>query len=79
MNITLEEAIEYLEDGEEITLKCDGYFYEISQSDNWVGGDVANGYISLVLGNVIYQSAENVIRKSIEHLSEDGKEVLITV
>lgn len=79
MNITVEEAIEYLEDGLEINLECEGYNYEVSQSDNWIGGDVAEGFISVVLGNVVYDSAERVLNESIKFLSRDGKEVLISV
>lgn len=79
MNITFEEAVDYLQEGEEITLECNGYSYEISPSENWVGGDVAEGYISLVLGNVVYQSAEGVLKLSIDHLASDGKHVEITI
>ena len=79
MNITIEEAIEYLEDGLEINLECGGHNYEVSQSDNWIGGDVAEGFISVVLGNVVYDSAEHILNESIKFLSRDGKEVLISV
>lgn len=79
MLITLEEAVFYLEDGVEIVLECNGYSYEIGASENWAGGDVEEGYISLALGNVVYQDAKSVIQKSINHLSEDGHEVTITL
>lgn len=79
LETTLEEAVGYLEEGGEITLECNDYSYEISPSDNWIGGDVDDGYISLVLGNVIYNDAENIIRKSIDHLSSGGKEVKIFI
>ena len=79
MEITFDEAVEYLQDGEEITIECGGYSYEISSSADYVGGDVAEGFISSVLGNVIYASAEMVIRKSIDHLSKDGDEVTLSI
>lgn len=79
MNITLEEAVDYLKDGIAITLHCGKYSYEISESDEWVGGDVEEGYISLVLGNVIYSDAKQVITKSIASLSENGAEVTISI
>ena len=79
MIINIDEAVEYLKDGEEVTLNCNGYSYEISKSENWVGGDVAEGYISLVLGNTIYEDAEYVMQESIDFLSKDGKEVTITI
>jgi len=75
--ITFEEAVNFLEEGNEVTLECDGAWYEISETGNWIGGDVEEGYISEVLGNVIYSSAEIVLKKSIEYLSKDGKEVEI--
>lgn len=79
MNITFEEAVEQLEEGLEIKLLCDGYDYEISKADNWVGGDSMNGYISLVLGNRVYESAEYILKQSIDFLSRNGKEVEIKI
>lgn len=77
MNLTFEEAVEMLRDGGLITLECDGYDYEISPADDWVGGDGMEGYISLVLGNVVYESAEGILKQSIDYLKKDGKEVII--
>jgi hypothetical protein len=79
MGITFDEAVEELEEGCGISLECDGYSYDISPADDWVGGEGMEGYISLVLGNVVYSSAESVLRESINHLSEDGKEVVIEI
>lgn len=79
MELTFEEAVEYLEDGLSVTLECDDYEYEISEAHNWVGGDGMEGYISQVLGNVVYGGAKNILRLSIDHLSDGGKrEVIIT-
>lgn len=77
--ITFEEAVILLETGSEVILECDGYNYEIAPADGWVGGDGMDGYISLVLGNVVYESAEYILRKSIEHLEKDGKSVGIII
>lgn len=74
-----EEAVELLKDGGEVTLECGQYEYEISPSENWIGGDVGDGYISQVLGNVIYSSAKTVLKESIKCLSEGGKEVKIII
>lgn len=79
MEITFDEAVEYLTEGEEITLNCEGYSYEISPSENWVGGDVGEGFISVVLGNSIYSNAEMILKQSIKYLSEEGKEVTISI
>lgn len=79
MEITFNEAVEYLQEGEEITLECEGYSYEISSSADYVGGDVAEGFISSVLGNVIYNNAEHIIKKSIDFLLEEGKEVKLSI
>lgn len=81
MVITMEEAVEYLEDGMEIKLECNGYTYEISASDNWIGGDVEDGYISSVLGNCIYGDAEYIIGESIRSLikNSNGQPVTINV
>ncbi|WP_168898296.1 hypothetical protein [Bacillus sp. ISTL8] len=75
--ITIEEAVELLEDGMEVTLECGGYDYEIAPADNFVGGDGMEGFISMVLGNVVYDGAEHVLNKSIDFLKESGKEVTI--
>ncbi|MDO6628662.1 hypothetical protein [Bacillus thuringiensis] len=77
IGITFEEAVELLEEGLEITLECDGYSYDIAPSEDWVGGDGQEGYISLVLGNVVYDSAEYILKKSIDFLKENGKTVVI--
>ncbi|MEH6848054.1 MULTISPECIES: hypothetical protein [Bacillus cereus group] len=77
IGITFEEAVQLLEEGLEITLECDGYSYDIAPSEDWVGGDGQEGYISLVLGNVVYDSAEYILRKSIDFLKENGKTVVI--
>ena len=79
MEITFDEAIEYLKDGEEVTLVCEGYSYEISPSEEWVGGDGEEGFISLVLGNVIYMDPAHVLQKSINYLSKEGAEVTISI
>lgn len=75
--ITFEEAVELLEEGMEVTLECNGYDYEIAPADGWVGGDGMDGYISLVLGNVVHESAESILKQSIEFLERDGKKVTI--
>ena len=77
MEITFDEAVEYLNEGCEIILRCNGYDYEVSQSENWVGGDISEGYVSLVLGNVIYSDPKVVLQESIHFLSEDGDNVAI--
>lgn len=79
MSLKFKEAVEYLKEGCEVTLECEGYSYEISPSDDWLGGEGMEGYISLVLGNVVYDNAERVLRESINFLSKDNKEVVITV
>uniref|UniRef100_A0AB39C7U7 Uncharacterized protein n=1 Tax=Bacillus phage KoopaTroopa TaxID=3234046 RepID=A0AB39C7U7_9CAUD len=73
--IKFDEAVVLLEAGMEVTLECDGHDYEISPADEWVGGEGQEGYISLVMGNVVYDSAERILRESIKHLESDGKEV----
>ncbi len=73
----MKKLLSFLEEGLEITLECDGYSYDIAPSEDWVGGDGQEGYISLVLGNVVYDSAEYILRKSIDSLEENGKTVVI--
>lgn len=77
MTDTFKEAVEMLEEGIGVKLIWRGYEYEVSPADNWVGGDGMDGYISQVLGNVVYDSAEHVLRNSIEFLEEDGEKVEI--
>lgn len=77
MEYSFNEAVEWLEDGGEVILECDGYDYEISRADDWIGGDGMDGYISLVLGNVVYESAESILRQSINFLEADGQKVQI--
>lgn len=77
--ITFEEAVTLLEASMEIVLECDGYDYDVAPADYFVGGDDMEGYISDVLGNVVYDSAEIILRKSIDFLGRDGKEVGIRV
>ncbi|PEV64218.1 hypothetical protein [Bacillus thuringiensis] len=77
MVIEFKEAVEMLEDGMEVVLECDGHDYEISDSENWLGGDAHEGYISLVLGNMVYESAETALRESIDFLEKSGKSVTI--
>lgn len=78
-DMTLQEAVEQLEEGVEITLECDGYSYEVSEAHNWVGGDGQDGYISAVLGNRIYNSAEQVLKESIQYLEKNGNKVVISL
>lgn len=73
--ITFEEAVSCLESGLEVTLECGGHDYEISQADDWIGGEGQEGYISLVMGNVVYDSAERILKESIKHLESNGEEV----
>lgn len=73
MKIEFEEAVEWLEDGLEVNLHCEGYEYEVSGADNWLGGEGMEGFISQVMGNTLYSSAERVLRESINHLSDNGK------
>ncbi|AZU98989.1 hypothetical protein pW2_165 [Bacillus phage pW2] len=73
--ITFEEAVILLEADMEVTLECDGYDYEIAPADGFVGGDGMEGWISVALGNVVYDDAERVLKESIKFLSEDGAEV----
>lgn len=75
--VTIEEAIELLEDGMEVTLECDGYDYEIAPADGFIGGDGMEGFISVALGNIVHDEAEHVLNKSIKFLKESGKEVTI--
>lgn len=77
MTIEFEEAVEMLEEGLEVVLECGGYDYEISSSENWLGGDAHEGYISLVLGSVVYESAETALRESINFLEKSEKSVTI--
>lgn len=77
MTNTFEEAVEMLKEGMEVTLVCKGYDYDIAPADGWVGGDGMDGYISLVLGNRVYDDAEHILRESIDFLSRDGAEVRI--
>lgn len=78
MESKFKEAIELLEAGCEVVLKSNGYSYEVSPSDNWIGGEEMGGFISQVLGNIVYDDAEHVLKESIDFLAEDGKEVKIT-
>lgn len=71
------EAVECLESGGSITLECDGYEYGISAADDFVGAEDTEGFISEVLGNVVYSEAEVVLRRSVEHLEKDGSSVTI--
>lgn len=77
MESRLEEAIELLEAGIEVTLECDGYEYEVGPSENFVGGEGMEGYISVVLGNVVYGDAKDILEKSIDFLSKGNKKVTI--
>ncbi|QOV08442.1 hypothetical protein Kirov_243 [Bacillus phage Kirov] len=78
MTNTFEEAVEMLEDGMEVTLEINGYSYDIAPADSFIGGDGMDGYISEVLGNRTYDSAEHVLRESIKFLEENGGKVEIT-
>jgi predicted heme/steroid binding protein len=64
----LAEAVAYMEEGGAVRLSCDDYDYEVSSADSWVGGEGHTGYISEVLGNIAYDSAEHVLQASIDHL-----------
>jgi hypothetical protein len=79
LSTTFEEAVKHLEEGGEVTLECDGYDYEISPAEDWVGGDGMEGYISLVMGNVVYNDAEIILEQSIKHLKSTGKDVEIII
>jgi hypothetical protein len=37
------------------------------------------GYISLVMGNVVYDDAETIIKQSINHLESTGKDIEIII
>jgi hypothetical protein len=80
IEITFEEAVKKLEEGHDITLKCNTESYEVFLADKSDGFDM-EGYISGVLGAKPYDifSAERILRDSINELSADGKEVVITL
>ena len=73
MRLEFKEAIEWLEDGLEVSLHCEGYEYEVSGAENWLGGEGLEGFISQAIGNTLYSSAEKVLRESVKHLSDNGK------
>jgi hypothetical protein len=75
--LTFEEAVEELENGYEVTLETDDNYYTIGPADSFIGGEEQEGYISEVLGNIIYDSAEHIIVKSIQYLEQQGETVTI--
>lgn len=66
-----DEIVEYLMDGGTVNLEIGEYSYEISPAENWVGGDGMEGFISEVLGNVVYDNARYVLVKTIEFLEKN--------
>ena len=77
--LTIEEAIEELKVGGEIEMHCGHHSFIIGQSFSFIGGDGMTGFISEVLGNVVYQSAEHIIRESYNYLVKNSdREVIIT-
>jgi hypothetical protein len=60
-------------------LECDGYDYEVSSAEGWVSGDEMEGYISLALGNMVYEDAEGVLQSPIDFLGKEGDKVTITI
>ena len=79
MGISLSEAIQLLSEGEELTLECDGYIYNVGPSENYLGGE-EGGYISDALGNIVYDDPEVIIKETIKFLSGSyGKQVKISM
>lgn len=76
--ITFDEAVELLEAGLEVTLECGGHDYDIAPADGFLGGDGQEGWISMALGNVVYDDAKHVLTESIKHLESTGSPVGIT-
>lgn len=79
MELTFNEAVEMLEDGTAITLESDGGSYDIDLAHNFIGRESMDGYISEVLGNIVYSSAKAVLKESIDHLESCGETVNITI
>lgn len=77
MALTVNEAVEELENGCEVTLETDDNYYTIGPVEDFIGGDGQEGYISEVLGNTIYDNAEYIITKSIQYLEGQGETVTI--
>lgn len=69
------DAVEMLEDGISVTVKAGGYDYEVGPAEDFLGG--GEGYISVALGNVLYDSAEDVLRETIKYLEGEGEKVRI--
>ena len=69
--LTKEEAIERLNDGDSVTFVCEeGHEYEVESASAYVGG--GDGYTSVVLGNVEYETAEDAITATIDYFKKDG-------
>lgn len=77
MALTITEAVEELENGFEVTLETEDNYYVISIAEDFIGGEEQEGYISEVLGNIIYDSAEDILTKSISYLEKQGETVTI--
>ena len=77
MEKEFKEAIAWLEDGFDIVLICDGYEYELMQADSYLGSEGQDGYISQVMGNIIYKNAQDALQESIKHLTAKEYDVRI--
>lgn len=77
MSFIDKEAIEVLEAGISVYVSKGKYEYEVSPSDNWIGGEGSDGYISEALGNVVYSDAEGVLEETVRFLEKDGAGVKI--
>ena len=80
MDVTLAEAIEGLEVGMCITIVCsDGYTYDVQEAHNYLGAGEEDGYISEALGNVVYYSAESVLKETEKYFTKQGKTIVFSM
>lgn len=68
-----EEAIELLKGSDRIVLELDdGSTQEIGEAGNYLGGEEGSGWISDILGNVLYTSISRVVHETFDYIESMG-------
>ncbi|AOZ62526.1 hypothetical protein SBP8a_276 [Bacillus phage SBP8a] len=66
------DAVEVLGEEIAVTVEVNGYSYDIDLAENYLGGEGMEGFISEVMGNMVYDSAEGVILKTVDFLLQSN-------
>ena len=71
-----DEAIEILESSDYVTIETGESSYEIYNAHDSIGGEDVDGWISEVLGNVVYADIRKVVNSTFDYIELHTTEII---